>query len=536
MPGEMTSVAYRLRRLRVDVSEPDGSRLGSCALVAALAIGFVLIGGGNLDLGPTEARLGMAAGGPVGPMGRVFGGWDPGLLPARVVPSQLWAWGEGRFPTSASVRWPEAVAAVLLVLIAARRAGRLLGPRAGVLTGLCLFGSVALIDRSAASGIDWITGLGVVAALDRILGKGSDAVAGLWAAVALLAGGWPALAVIALPIVVIGRPGKTLSAPLLVPALIAGAGWSAWALSAGRAEAWGAALALPLTQSPCWGLPLWVVALGLPWSPFVALAGWRPVREGWPAPGRALVQGWLQVAGASVLAGTLIPGLSSAARMPALVGLAVASAAVWERFWTDGDRLPARARRMLLGMALAVALCWAVIVAPAGGYLAAAVSYYRPMAILLIVLALTTALVAAASARTRAARGSLAAVVAVAVGLKLFHWGVYVPEWNYRFSQGPWGRAVGQWVPPNWPIYTIHTWPADLAFATGHPVRQLPNEKSLVFEPTIRPLFVLLHSAEFDHWPESAPALIKVRVFQDQYGGQRVLARTPGEIRIRDEE
>jgi hypothetical protein len=50
---------------------------------------------------------------------------------------------------------------------------------------------------------------------------------------AFLAGGWPALAAIALPIVVIGRPGKTLSAPLLVPALAAAAGWSAWALAAG---------------------------------------------------------------------------------------------------------------------------------------------------------------------------------------------------------------------------------------------------------------------------------------------------------------
>jgi hypothetical protein len=130
----------------------------------------------------------------------------------------------------------------------------------------------------------------------------------------------------------------------------------------------------------------------------------------------------------------------------------------------------------------------------------------------------------------------MGAVVAVAVGLKLFHWGVYVPEWNYRLSQGPWGRAIGQWVPPSWPIYTVHTWPADLAFATGHPVRQLPNEKSLLFEPQSRPLFVLLHPAEFDHWPAQAPPLMKVRDFQDQYGGSRVLARTRGEIRLKAEE
>jgi hypothetical protein len=141
-----------------------------------------------------------------------------------------------------------------------------------------------------------------------------------------------------------------------------------------------------------------------------------------------------------------------------------------------------------------------------------------------------------ASARRGTARGAIGAVAAVAIGLKLFHYGVYVPEWNYRFSQGPWGRAIGQWVPPSWPIYTVHAWPADLAFATGHPVRQLPNERSLVFEPRTRPLFILLHPAEFDHWPEHAPALIKVRVFQDPYGGSRVLARTTGDVRVRGRE
>ncbi|HEX8200435.1 MAG TPA: hypothetical protein VF590_08105 [Isosphaeraceae bacterium] len=536
MRGEMTTVAARLRRLRVDISEPGGPGLGSRTLLAALAVGFVLLGGGSLDLGPGEARLGLAAGDAVGPLGRVFGGWDPGLLPGRVLPSQLWAWGEGTFPTSASVRWPEAIAAVLIGLIVARRVGRGLGPRAGVLTGLALFGSVALIDRSAAGGVDWLAGLGVVAALDRILGTRSDAVAGLWAAFALLAGGWPALVAIVLPVVVLGRPGRTLSAPLLVPPLIALIGWSAWALSAGRAEAWGAALALPLTRKPCWWLPLAALGLGLPWSPLAALAAWRPVRAGWPAPGRALVLGWLQVSGASVLAGTLIPGLAAAARMPALVGLAVTAAAVGDRFWADGQRLPVGARRAFLGLALALALIWALIVAPAGGYLAAAVSYYRPASILLIGLALGTALAAVASARARNPRGAIGALVAVAVGLKLAHAGVYVPEWNYRSSQGPWGRAIGQWVPPTWPIYTVHTWPADLAFATGHPVRQLPNEKSLGFEPTARPLFVLLHPAEFEHWPASAPALIPVRSFEDQHGGRRILARTPGAIRIRDEE
>ena len=40
-------------------------------------------------------------------------------------------------------------------------------------------------------------------------------------------------------------------------------------------------------------------------------------------------------------------------------------------------------------------------------------------------------------------------------------------------SQGPWGRAVGQWVPPNWPLYVVHAWSDDLLFHTERPVRQI---------------------------------------------------------------
>ena len=36
----------------------------------------------------------------------------------------------------------------------------------------------------------------------------------------------------------------------------------------------------------------------------------------------------------------------------------------------------------------------------------------------------------------------LATLFVMAVGLKLAAWGYYVPEWNYRQSQGPWARAI----------------------------------------------------------------------------------------------
>ena len=71
-------------------------------------------------------------------------------------------------------------------------------------------------------------------------------------------------------------------------------------------------------------------------------------------------------------------------------------------------------------------------------------------------------------------------------GLKLAHWGYYAPEWNYRLSQGPWGRAIGQWLPRKWPLYTVHDWPPDLAFFIGRPVRQLPSPRFLELRPRPR--------------------------------------------------
>ena len=84
-----------------------------------------------------------------------------------------------------------------------------------------------------------------------------------------------------------------------------------------------------------------------------------------------------------------------------------------------------------------------------------AVPYYRSVAIALVLLACPAAALAIRSAVRGEPRGAWLAVVALAVFLKIGHLGYYVPEWNYRISQGPWGRAIGQWVPPHWPIYTM---------------------------------------------------------------------------------
>ena len=511
---------------------PIVRRIGLWTALVALASGFVLIGGGNLDLGPIEARLGLSAGEGIGPFGQVFGGWEPALWPAQVAPSVLWAWGEaGGIPTSASVRWPAAIAGILAGLILAHRAWGRLGGSAGVLTAACWFGSVALIDRSAGAGLDLIAGLATVAALDRILARGSDLIAGLWAALAFLGAGWPPLLVIALATLVVGRREAMLTPALMAPPLVTCAAWSAWALSVTRAQVWASALALPLTRHSAWGMAVGVVALGLPWSPIAALTASRSVRDGWPALGRTWVIGWLQVTMVSLFVGTVIPGMASAARLPALAGLAVTAAACCDRAWAGA--LSTSARRGFQALAVSLVALWVAIVVVGGLYLGFTVPYYHRLVIVLIALAVPTGLVALASVLKADARRALLALAAVAVGLKLAHWGYYVPEWNYRRSQGPWGRAIGQWVPPRWPIYMMHTWPADLAFATGRPARQLAYPRHLAFQEGTGPRFVLLLASEFEHWPKDAPALIPMARFQDERGGTRVLARTEGEFSLK---
>lgn len=540
MRDEDLAIVARAVRVRLDVpeseaeSEPESEPPPWRAplILVALAAGFVLVGASGLELGSEEGRLGLAVGEAIGPLGQAFGGWDASLWPGRVLPAQLWALTEDWPPMASSVRWPSAIAAVVLGLLVCRRASARLGPRTGILTGFALFGSLALIDRSAGGDLDLMMGLAVVAALDRILGRGADWVAGFWAALAFLSGGWPPLALIALVTVILGRRGATLSPKLLVPPLIAFVGWSIWVLVEARAEVWGAALAWPLTQAPDWGLAGWVLAFGLPWSPFAVLCAWPTVRRAWPAEGRSLVLGWLQVAAVATLAGSLVPGLAAAARLPALVGLAVGASAAWARAWS-ADEWPKAARWVLMTLTIILAAAWLLIAAPRGCYLVAAVGFYRSVAILALVLAGGALILAATAAISGNRRLALIAVVGIALGLKVVYAGIYAPEWNYRFGQGPWGRALGQWVPPRWPIYVFHPWPADLAFATGHPFRQLTDPGAL--RPLNRgvPQFVLLQPSEFAHWPDDAPTIVPVRAFEDERGESRILARTEGVVNLR---
>ena len=175
----------------------------------------------DLDLGPLEARLGLAAGERLGPLGQVFGYWAPDLWPAQVFPSILLAQLEplGR-PSSAAIRWPAAFAGIIAGWILARRMSRALGHRAAVLSRDSA-GSVAWPDRPfgrGRAGFDPRTGhAGADRPPDR---AGSDLVAGLWASLAFLAGGWPPLVVIGLAIIVLGRTEGYFSLRLLLPPLL----------------------------------------------------------------------------------------------------------------------------------------------------------------------------------------------------------------------------------------------------------------------------------------------------------------------------
>ncbi len=101
-PAGMRRV-MRVDGARVQLAMP-GLQAWAVPALAVMAIGFVLLGGGNLDLGPTDARQGLAADGSLGPLGQFFGSWAPDLWPGRVAASRIAALFEGRGrPTAGSV-------------------------------------------------------------------------------------------------------------------------------------------------------------------------------------------------------------------------------------------------------------------------------------------------------------------------------------------------------------------------------------------------------------------------------------------------
>ncbi len=535
MSTEPISTVRPSLRLRADTPvRPWYERTGrevAAAAVAAMALGFVVLGAPNLELGALEARLGIATGNPFGPLGHGTTGWDPFVWPIPLALSQGWAAFQSHgLPTQDAVRWPTAIAAVLTGWILTRRMLLVQGPTAAIFSGLAFFGTVALMDRSGAAGLDMISGLAVVAAIDRFLTKGTDWVAGLWAALAFLSAGWVPVAILALSTIVLGRTSARLSFRFLAPPIAAMVGWSVWTVKVANPTVWAAGLTLPFTQASDWWLPVALVGLTLPWSPMILLLVRKDIRSGWEETPRKLVVGWLQVGAATLVLGTAVPGFAVVAATPVLAALAIAVGMACERIWSIDSELAQKTRDHLRTLTVGVTLTWALICVIFGSHVAMAISYYRVLAVFIIASAMVGAGVAMAGAIRDRSRWSLLSLVVMALGLKLGHSGYFVPEWNYRQGQGPWGRAIGQWVPPRRTVFTLHPWPNDLAFAIGRPVRQILSPNHIQFQQGGSARYVLLQPSEFENWPESAPSLVKVREFQDEIGDPRILARTDGPI------
>jgi hypothetical protein len=517
---------------------PDGARAwdrpaiyqaGARLAMVALALYFVILGAVNLDVDPAEGRLGLAASEGIGPVGRVFGFWAPDLWPGQVIPSlilgRLEAFG---MPSPAAVRWPAAVAAIIAGWLIARSMYCARGLRAGLIFGFCWFGSFAVMDRSPLIGAEFVMGLFTIAAINRLLTRGSDRVAGLFAALAFLAGGWPPLVVILLAIVVIGRKTARFSFALLFPPIVAIVAWSIWTIRSSSAEVWAAALTFPLTRQPALWLFCGVMAAALPWSPFALLVLSRQLRQHWKEADTQWLYGWLQVAIAALIGGTVIPGLSEPARLVAVTGILVIAAACLESAWTR--TLPAAARGPFLVALGLVFGSWLVAMLFGMYVWDLAMPYYRPLGIVIGIIAIGVTALAWSALETGNSRRGLVSLFVIAVALKLVHWGYYVPEWNYRNSEGPWGRAISQWVPRRWPVYTFHEWSPDLAFFLRRPVRQLLSPNYLEHQPGPESKFLLLQASEFEHWPETAPPIIQVAKFLDQSAQERILARTHGPL------
>ncbi len=257
--------------------------------------------------------------------------------------------------------------------------------------------------------------------------------------------------------------------------------------------------------------------------------GDRPrARIGWAPEARAWITAWFQAGVAALIAGSLVPGLATPARMIMLGAIAIGAAAGLDSAWNRS--ISPAARRTFFFLFSTVIATWLCVMMVGSYVWTICLAYYRVLGIGVAVLVLGVAALCWLALATRRTRLALFTLVLAAIGLKFAHWCYYVPEWNYRYSQGPWARAVAQWIPRKWTLYVLHEWPADFEFFTKRTVRQLHSPHFLEHQGGNASKFVLLLASEFENWPETAPPITQVARFTDASAGERVLARTPGPI------
>src|SRR3954453_21476291 len=199
-------------------------------------------------------------------------------------------------------------------------------------------------------------------------------------------------------------------------------------MSAASTEAWAAALAWPFTQRPDWWLAPGIVGLGLPFAPFALLAASGPVREGWGQTGQRLLSGWVQVAIACLVVGTIVPGLSQAARVPALAGILMIAATGLEAAWTG--RLSARARHLFLVLNFSILTVWLATLLYGGYVWTLVLPYYRPLGIVTLLLGMIVLALGWSAVETSKTRRAIVRLAILSASLKLVHWGSLGPAWT----------------------------------------------------------------------------------------------------------
>ena len=339
-----------------------------------------------------------------------------------------------------------------------------------------------------------------------------------WAALALLCGGWPPVVLIFLAVIVIGRREASFSARLVVPPLAVTLAWSVWAMLSASTEAWAAAIVLPFTQRPDWWFALEVLGLGLPFSPLAVLALSRSFRESWSGTARPMVFGWLQTAIACMIAGTIVPGLSQAARVPALAGILVVAATALEAAWACS--LVGRARRAFLTLLFGLLSIW-LITLLYGCYLWLLVfPYYRSVGIAALLLSVPAFVLGWLAVQTANPRRGLVALVFLAISLKAGALGLL----RTRMELPPWPGSLGQSDRPVAATKLDDLHVSRLAARPGLRHRSTGFRSSAALSIWLMrrrksPSMSSLLDSEFEHWPADAPALFKVATFHDQFGG-----------------
>ena len=148
--------------------------------LAVLAAFFVLVGATDLDLGAERRTIGPGGGRTIrtARSGRRLLGARPvardRFCPVSCSRSSSPEVAPARRPFAGRRHWRASSPGCML----SRRMMSVMGRRAGLLLGVCWFGSIALIDRSGAIELDLIVGLATLAALDRLMTAGAGWVAG----------------------------------------------------------------------------------------------------------------------------------------------------------------------------------------------------------------------------------------------------------------------------------------------------------------------------------------------------------------------